>query len=241
MKRFFVDKDNFNNNLITIDGVEHNHLKNVLRLSVNERIVVVCGDEFDYQCEIIDSSKSKTICKIVDKTKNIANPQKGITFFQALTKKDNMNLIVQKLTELGVKNFVPFENRFITAKTSENKQDKLQTISNQSIKQCGRSIPMNIHSTISFDNLLKEIGLFEIVIFANEKEKNVRLSDIKLDWEKVSNVAIIVGSEGGFSDDEIAKLKTMKNITSVTFGNRILRAETASISLASFVSFMVNN
>ena len=65
---------------------------------------------------------------------------KKITVFQALVKPDNMSLIVQKLTELGVKNFVPFESEFITSKDKFGKVNKLQEISNQSIKQCKRSM-----------------------------------------------------------------------------------------------------
>jgi 16S rRNA (uracil1498-N3)-methyltransferase len=145
-----------------------------------------------------------------------------------------MSLIIQKLTELGVKTFVPFESEFITSKDKYGKVSKLQEISNQSIKQCKRSIPMSVMDTIKFDKLVDCIKDYDIVIFANECEKSEKLSEINFDRRK--KIALIIGSEGGFSANEIEKL-ICAGAKSITMGKRILRAETASIALASVVMF----
>ncbi len=236
MKRFFADKSQFNNNQIVLDGTEHNHLKNVLRLNEGEHVVVVCGDEFDYECAVSKIAKNNTLLEIVSKTLNAYNPVADVTVFQALTKSENMALIVQKLNELGVKTLVPFESRYITSKDKFNKQEKLQITSNQSSKQCKRSIPMTVANTMSFASMAKSLGEYDIVIFANETEKTKNLSEIKL--KHSDKVAIIVGSEGGFSEDE-CKALVEAGATSVSLGKRILRAETASIALSSVVMFLM--
>lgn len=236
MKRFYIPKEEFNENNIVLSGVEHNHLKNVLRLKVGEQVVVVCGDGYDYVCEIGDIDKNYTRLNLVERTQNIYDSHSDVTFFQAMTKSDNMSLIIQKLTELGINTFYPFESTFITAKDKAGKSDKLQAISNQSIKQCKRSTPMKVMPALKFNDMVKKLAEFDVVIFANECEKSVNLDEIRLGSGQ--KVAIIVGSEGGFSADEIEKITTA-GAHSVSLGKRILRAETAAIGLASVVMFLL--
>lgn len=236
MKRFFVDKELNNLKSVKIDGIEHNHIKNVMRMQVGDEIILVCGDEYDYMAKIVAMSKGDTTVDILGKEENIYNPMSNVTVFQALVKSDNMSLIVQKLTELGVKTFVPFESEFITSKDKFGKSKKLQDISNQSIKQCKRSIPMEICDVLPFNQLLEKLKDYDKIIFANECERTYRLSEIGL--KKTDKVAIIVGSEGGFSKTEIEKLVDA-GAMSVTLGKRILRAETASIALSSVVMYLL--
>ena len=232
MKRFFVNKQLNINETCIIDGIEHNHIKNVMRMQVGDNIILVCGDEFDYFATITAMSKGDTKVIITGKELNMYNSMSNVTVFQARVKSDNMSLIVQKLTELGVKSFVPFESEFITSKDKFGKVNKLQDISNQSIKQCKRSIPMSVSDIMSFAKMCEELKKYDLILFANECERTKRLNEIVFD--KSSKVAIIVGSEGGFSQTEIDKLVSV-GANSVTLGKRILRAETASISLTAVV------
>ena len=133
---------------------------------------------------------------------------------------------------LGFRKIINAHN--ITSKEKSGKTEKLQDISNQSIKQCKRSIPMIVQPTLSFNNMIKELEKFDIVIFANECEKNYDLKSIDLTYDK--SIAVIIGSEGGFSEDEINKL-ILYNAKSITLGKRILRAETAAIALTSVVMY----
>ena len=232
MKRFFVNKQININETCVIDGIEHNHIKNVMRMQVGDEIIIVCGDKYDYTATIVAMSKGETKVSITSKTENIYNPITDVTVFQALVKSDNMTLIVQKLTELGVKNFVPFVSEFITSKDKMGKVSKLQDISNQSIKQCKRSIPMKILDTMSFSKICEELKNYDLILFANECERSGSLNDIV--FSGIDRVAIVVGSEGGFSQTEIDRLVSV-GAKSITLGKRILRAETASIALTSVV------
>lgn len=232
MKRFFVDKQLEVNSKIKIEGIEHNHIKNVMRMKVGDEIILVCGDDFDYHAKIVSISKGDTEVFLSSREENIYNPKANVTVFQALVKSDNMSLIVQKLTELGVKVFIPFESEYITSKDKFGKTNKLQEISNQSVKQCKRSIPMNVSQTMTFKEVLKALNDYDTILFANECERTESLSSISIN--KLDKVAIIIGSEGGFSQKEIDELISI-GAKSVTLGKRILRAETASIALTSVV------
>lgn len=234
MKRFFVKTNLSNEKRVKIDGTEHNHIKNVMRLQVGDKIILVCSDDYDYISTIEKIEKSYTECVIESKIKNECNSVSNVTFFQALVKSDNMSLIIQKLTELGVTDLVPFESEFVTSKDKNHKFEKLQKISNQSIKQCRRSKPMTVHNVVKFDEMIKILKDYDKIIFANETEDSQALNSI--DFDSSEKIAVVVGSEGGFSESEIEKLKNA-NAKSITMGKRILRAETASIALASVIMY----
>ena len=239
-KRFFANIDNVRNGQAILEGTEHNHLKNVMRITVGEEVIIVCGDEFDYLCKVEEIGRSRTVLGIMQKTKNKFNPQVKLTVFQSLVKRPAMELIIQKLTELGVSTFIPFESRYSIIQSKQGKESKLQEISNQSIKQCRRSIPMRVEKTLSFKNMVKSLSDYDIVLFSNEAEgKKQTLKKIlekNSTGDKSSNIAIIIGPEGGFSPEETTSLS--KVAFSISLGKRILRAETASIALASIIMFM---
>ena len=238
-KRFYVNEQ-INGNSVILTDEEHNHAINVMRLKEGDKIIVVCNDKFDYICEISKIAKHSTICTVLSKELNKHNPRVVIDVFQALIKNDKMSMIVQKLSELGVANLRLFETKFQTVKPSENKKDKLQKISNQSSKQCKRSMVMIIHDCISFDKMLTALAEYDTVLFANECENVTDLQSIIQKIEKDEKIALIIGSEGGFDNGEITKIQ-QSGANSISLGRRILRAETASIALSGFVSLLLNN
>ena len=185
-----------------------------------------------------DIQKNYTVCNLINKELNTANPKVNLTVFQALIKGDNMPLVVQKLSELGVTTIVPFENKFVTSKDSVNKVLKLQETANQSCKQCDRSISLKVENVLKFKEVLNKLEKYDLVIFANETENSYNLKKyFSLNNISDKKIAVIIGSEGGFSDDEIIALKNLKNVESVSLGRRILKAETASIALATIVLY----
>ncbi len=232
MKTFYVNGVNGNN--IELVGDEHNHLKNVIRLNCGDQVKVVCGDDFNYFCTIMQINKNSTILKVDSKELNKANPKVNLTCYMALIKNDNLSLVVQKLTELGCSTFVPFESRYTVNKDKGTKIEKLNLITQQSLKQCGRSKPMVIKPTKKLTDLVNDLKQHDLIIFANETEKSENLNDVLMQNMNAKNIAIIVGCEGGFEQTEI-DLLINNNAKSVTLGSRILRAETASIMLTAII------
>lgn len=232
MKTFYVNGVNGNN--IDLVGDEHNHLKNVMRLNCGDQVKVVCGDDFNYFCTIMQINKNSTILKVDSKELNKANPKVNLTCYMALIKNDNLSLVVQKLTELGCSTFVPFESRYTVNKDKGTKIGKLNLITQQSLKQCGRSKPMVIKPTKKLTDLVNDLKQHDLIIFANETEKSENLNDVLMQNKNAKNIAIIVGCEGGFEQTEI-DLLINNNAKSVSLGSRILRAETASIMLTAII------
>lgn len=217
---------------IKIEGEEHNHIAQVLRLKINDRVICFCEDDFDYIYEVVDIQKKYTSLELIEKKQNNCNPKTNIVVFQGLPKGDKLELIIQKLNELGISEIIPFESDFTIAKFNSSKIDRLNKIAYESSKQCGRSKSLIVRDCISFKQMLKEIEKFDTVLFAYENERTIHINNVEL----YGNIAIIVGSEGGFSLKEVEEiLKTKAKV--VGLGNRILRCETASIAMSSYISF----
>ena len=112
MRRFFGVKNGKN---INIEGDEFNHLKNVLRMSVGDEVLVSLNDKFDYVCQIDRFERNEAVCKVVGKQECLANPTKNIVLYQAITKGQKFEFIVQKATEIGITKIVPFISEFVEA------------------------------------------------------------------------------------------------------------------------------
>lgn len=236
MRRFFGREQD---GKVILEGEEYNHLKNVLRLGVGAEVLVSLGDEQEYACvvESFVTSRKVVNCRIVGAKICVANPKKNIVLFQAITKKEKFEFIVQKATELGVSKIVPFISQHVIAKATENKIERLKSIALNACKQCERTIPPVIDQVRTFDEVLKTFKDFDIVLFANERAEK---SDKFKDLAKLQNIAVIVGSEGGFDVKEKEKFISA-GATTISLGKRILRSETASIAMLSMVSLLSGN
>lgn len=230
MKKFYAIKKN---NEFIISGDELVHF-NVLRCKIGEQILCLGYGEEDYLCEVVSVTKKEATAKILSTVKNTKNPAKSITVYQGLVKGEKADLIVQKLTELGVTKLIMFESEFTVAKANTNKTDRLNKISMEACKQCGRNMPLIISEPIKFNQMVDCLNKHDKILFANEKQTD---RNLKEELQNAENIAIIVGSEGGFSDEEICKIKKT-NAVEFGLGSRILRAETACIALASIVGYV---
>lgn len=236
LKRFFVDKSNLIGDTITLTDVEHNHLSNVLRLKTGTSCLVVMGDGYDYECEIVDITKKNSTLKVISKVKNIYDPQVSVTFYQGILKGDNMPLVVQKLNELGISRLVPITSKYTVALGSKNLVSKLQSTANQSVKQCRRSTPIHIEDITTIDSIVNDFSSYDKVILCYEREGATTMQSVINGLNKPQNIAVIIGPEGGFDESEVENLVSHGAI-SITMGRRILRAETASIAMASAVMY----
>ncbi|MBQ4535422.1 MAG: 16S rRNA (uracil(1498)-N(3))-methyltransferase [Clostridia bacterium] len=241
MKKFFIEKENLQNERAIISGDEFFHLSKVLRSQVGEKVQILVGDEFVYNAEIENISKHEAICKILGKEFCLANPKLNITIFQGLPKGEKLEWIIQKTSELGASTLIPFESHFTIAKNNNLKFPRLEKIAQEACKQCGRSIPLKIEPTIKFKEIPLMLKNFDVVLFMYEHAPTFNsLTNLTKKLEDAKNIAIIVGSEGGFSLQECEML-LKENIEKVSLGKRILRTETASIAMCAYVSFLTNN
>lgn len=233
MKRFFGRKEG---DKIVIENNEFHHLKNVLRLGENDKVIASINDEYDYYCTIEKINKKDCILQIDNKELCPANPKNNIVLFQMMPKKDYFDNIIPKAIELGVREIYFFTSSFTMLKTF--KRERVDTQVMTACKQCERSKLVEVHDMISFTDMLEKIKNFDVVLFANEHEQEVKFD---IDWIKNSkNIAVIIGNEAGFSEEEASSI-IKNNGKSFTLGNRILRCDTAVTAVLSVVNIFSNN
>ncbi len=234
IRRFYVSQDDIIDNIVTICGDEFWHLTKVLRYKVGYKIIVCNNvDGKDYYCTIKRIEKDYCEAVIEDIKDNECKTKTEIILFQALPKGDKADLIVQKAVELGVSNIYLFESDFVAEKKFN--LDRLNKINLEACKQCGRSRISNIFGLLSFEQMTELLGKFDKVLlcYENEKVNNIKSELTAFNGE---SIAIIIGSEGGFSEEEVAICKD-KGASIVTLGSRIMRCETASIVVCGVVLY----
>lgn len=247
MQRFFVKDSQINaqTNIIEIIGEDVNHIKNVLRCKVGEQIEI-CNKESKctYLCEI-SNIKENIEAKIIKKLNNDKETDLYINIIQGLPKSDKMELIIEKGTELGVKEFTPLILKRCVTKINQKDEGKKiqrwQKLAEVAAKQCRRDIipkVNNIYSINTISNLLNDYD-FVLLAYENEKENKLKeeISKIK---NKSAKIAIIIGPEGGFEKEEVDILKE-KGAKVISLGNRILRTETVAIVMSSIIMYVLGD
>ena len=234
--RYYIDS--ISGEDIVIRGQDAVHIFKVMRYRECDVIVLSDREGHDYTARIMQASDDEIICRMLEKRDNPADPVRKLTLFMALPKGDKMEMIVQKCCELGAVRIVPFVSRYCVAQKSkkdENKTARYNRISEEACKQCGRSIPMEVTRTRSFREMLALLKEYDKRILFYEHGKK-RLTDTDLSHSE--NVAIIIGSEGGFSEEEALQME-QAGCENVVLGQRILRCETAAIAATAMTMLLM--
>ena len=222
---------------VVLDGDSHRHVAYALRSKVGDRITLCPQDGCDYSGVIEKITSDKTTVKIVEKFRSLGEPNIELTVYFAIPhKSEKIDLIVQKLTELGVVRMQPIVSKFAQVGAKSVKEDRLARICEEAAKQCGRGVIPKVSTTISFDDMCEELGGYDLAIFAYENEKTVSLKSVLRSSRSLKTVAAIVGSEGGFAPEEASKAAEF-GARCVSLGSRILRAETANMALAAAIMY----
>ena len=232
--RYFLTQ--INNNIATVEGDEAHHLSRVMRLKAGDEVILCDKEGFDYTAVATDVNDRVITFEVKDKTRNLAEPAKNLTVYMALPKSDKLEFIVQKSCELGAKKLVPFISEYCVAQKSkkeDNKKARLAKISAEAAKQCGRSTPMEIGDTLTFKQLLQDMQPNDVNLFFYE-HADCPLKDI--DFADKTNVSVIIGSEGGFSEKECQQLAE-NGAKTISLGRRILRCETAVVSAVTLTMY----
>lgn len=233
MKRFFgiMQGDN-----IVLEGGEAKHLCQVLRMNVGDKIIACVNDDNDYYCTLTLVTRDRAVAKIDEVKKCVGTPKKDIALFQAMPKRDYFESIVTKSIELGVSKIQPFISKFTV--NHDFKRDRMEQIVISACKQCERAILPKVCNVISFEEMLKNLVDYDIVIFANEHESTPFES---INLKKYNKIAIIVGAEAGFCEEEVSKILENKNVLSISLGTRILRCDTACLAMMAIVNTLSGN
>lgn len=235
LHRFFVNEEDIKNDYVKISGKDYKHISKSLRLEKGDKIIACTGDGYDLTVELEDFTSDQVRAKIIKKEKSKSETFHEITIAQAIPKKRNMELVIQKTTEIGVKKIIPLNTKRTIVKLKGKKKKKRisrwQRIAEEAAKQSQRGVIPEVEDLFTIKELkkIKEEYDLILVLWASEKDKYLSELISNLDTNEKKKILLIVGPEGGFNEKEIDFLKNKLKSNSVSLGPRILRTETAPI------------
>jgi 16S rRNA (uracil1498-N3)-methyltransferase len=230
-RRFFAPPSAFNKQTITLTADEANHLRSVLRLKVGDEVLVFNGEGKEFKCLVAQLRRDEVE---LDNCEEIepAQPESPLSFILAvaLLKGEKFDLVVQKATELGVTSIVPVTTRYADihlrdGSDAEKRVTRWRRIALEAAKQCGRARVPQVEFPVSFASLIEESDGPLRLMFSE------RAGGPLDNGGAIDSVVALVGSEGGWADEELAMAQTA-GWQVVTLGGRILRAETAAITVS---------
>lgn len=239
MSRFYVPKENITGKLAFIDGQEARHILNVMRLKMGDKVVVFDGTGKEYT-GFIKSAKPKSLTlEIVSVTTPKPSELPEITLAQAIPKRERMDYIAEKATELGVRNIIPvMTERTVVipgAEAMSAKLDRWRRIAVEAAKQSGRSDVPEVRKARKFYDLIYEIDGFDLALMAHLSEDTAPIKDAISDFS-AGKIIVFIGPEGDFTPEEITMAKNSKICRFITLGKRTLKSDTAGLYVLSVLN-----
>lgn len=241
MPRFFVTSTQIKNDVVTLTGDDARHISRSLRMAVGDRITVCDMQRTEYLCELTDFLPDAVKGRVLSASPSATEPPVHITLYQALPKGDKLDTVIQKAVECGVSCVRPFESERCVVrckKESEaHKTERRARIALEAAKQCGRGILPEVLPTCSFEEMLAGAGTCDAVLFCYEGDGTRPIGQLlaSLSLKPSARIAIVVGSEGGFSIPEAERARAC-GFHMTGLGRRILRTETAPLFALACVS-----
>ncbi|MBE5882515.1 MAG: 16S rRNA (uracil(1498)-N(3))-methyltransferase [Lachnospiraceae bacterium] len=242
MYQFFVEPEAIAGNRVSITGKDVNHIKNVLRMKEGEEIAVSNGiDGKEYRCGILMLGEDEILCELRFVKEDAVELPVKVYLFQGLPKADKMELIIQKAVELGVHEVIPVATKRavvkIDAKKEKSKLARWQSIAEAAAKQSKRACIPQITNVMSFKEAVQKVGEADVKLIPYEMAEDMSYTrEIIRAIKPGQLVAVFIGPEGGFAEEEIA-FATENGFSPVTLGKRILRTETAGMTMLSILMY----
>ncbi|HYV39088.1 MAG TPA: RsmE family RNA methyltransferase [Gemmataceae bacterium] len=218
---------------VTLDGPEARHLATVCRIRPGDAVCLFNGDGHEYPARVLTVERRQIELEVVQQL----SPERELKFHlevaAPLPKGDRAQFLIEKLTELGVKRYVPLETERSVVQPSEAKLEKLERYVVEASKQCGRNTLMVIAPLVNWMEYCKQGNLPERRILGHPQGISLLGKN-----DSGSDVVCAVGPEGGFTEQEVQTAVTCGWQT-VNLGSRILRVETAAMILAAAASVLV--
>ena len=242
MKRIFVE--DVSGNEIIISGGDANHLARSLRARRGDRITAVDGTGKCAVVELIDFDRETITARRVSDIERV-NADRKIVLADCLPKQNRFDNIIEKATELGVDKIEPLISERTIARPGGSRADvkleRWRRIAKESAEQCARDTIPTISAIRDLDAWLADITPLDndtLLLFCWEREKSTTVREV-LNSYRLSggeNIIVLIGPEGGFSDREVNAIKFAGGM-SVTLGSRVLKTDTAAISVLAMINY----
>lgn len=246
MYQFFVEPSQINikDKLVIISGPDVNHIKNVLRMKQGEELNVCTGqDGKEYRCGIRAYEEDKVICELYFiKEDDVELPVK-VYLFQGLPKGDKMEFIIQKAVELGVCGIIPVSTKRCVVKLDAGKAaaktQRWQKIAEAAAKQSRRSVIPEVSEVMDLKQAIELASAMDVRLIPYELAEGMeKTRELIEGLENGQRVAVFIGPEGGFEAQEI-QAAVEKGIRPITLGRRILRTETAGMTVLAWIGYVM--
>lgn len=240
MAWFFTD-ENIAADTYIISGENARHISKSLRMKKGEALTLVTPDNTQCECVLTEITPEYSAVKITEKKPCENEPDVFVALYQALPKGDKMDYIVQKCVELGISKIVPVLSARCVSRPDERsikkKCERWQKIALQAAMQSRRGIIPKIGDCVNFEKSaeMSKESEKKIIFYELGGEKVSKILD-----KKPKNIAMFIGSEGGFEESEVQKIIEIGG-QPATLGKRILRAETAPLAALSIIMYQTNN
>jgi 16S rRNA (uracil1498-N3)-methyltransferase len=249
--RLFLAPEQLSTDKITITGDQARHLALVLRAQPGDKITIMDGQGYKYECRLISVHKKEVVAEVLNKTTYSVESPLSITLAQGIAKGDKMDFVIQKSTELGVNRIIPVITEYSQVKHT-HKVQRWRKIALSAAQQSGRDKVPEILEPITLEEYLSQQlspaaqGYIEdikgvkpdsyIRIILSENYKKRAFKEILSGLKENRRVIVLVGPEGGFSQEEISAA-VEKDFIEVSIGPRILRTETAPLAALSIIQY----
>lgn len=236
-RSYTIDVVNSVGDTVVLSADESRHITKVLRMRTDEKIELCdcLGNAFIAVIISVDGNVTVKTTDIIDNNE----PEKKVVLFQSLSKGTKMDFVIQKAVELGVSKIVPVETEFSVVKIKEegSKIVRWNRIALEAVKQCKRSVVPEVCEPVKYSDAIKTMKELDLSVIAYECDKQNKFESYFKD--DIETVGIMVGPEGGFSKKEI-EYAVGEGIKTITLGKRILRTETAAITLLAVTMFKLH-
>ncbi|MCQ9208472.1 MAG: 16S rRNA (uracil(1498)-N(3))-methyltransferase [Omnitrophica bacterium] len=240
MSKFFIPPASIQGDIAMIDGKEAHHILDVMRLKAGDRIEAFDGKGTLYQGHILDTANKKVKLKIERVRKTTAVSNLKVTLIQALPKKNKIDYIIQKCTELGVDTIIPVQTARTIVKLDKQKQiarrKRWERIAREAAKQCGRTVNPRIKELTSWKDVLSRLDNFDLKLLPCLSENTQKIKDVLQAQNKVEKIALFIGPEGGFTTEEIRQAQDA-GCLAVSLGVNVLKSDTASVCALAMINY----
>ena len=232
MNRFFINPELISDSSIAIPNDISSQIRKVLRLKEGERVLFLDNRGWSYLSELHYVSEKDIRAEVIEKNPAAGEPNCKVSLYISLTQREKFEWILQKCTEAGVSRIIPMiTERTLIRKASDTtgKQQRREAILREAAEQCGRGLIPELFPPISIAQAQKESEKYDAALFCWETEKQNTIHKFFRSTENpIRNIALMIGPEGGFSEEEADEIIEHK-WTPVTLGDRIYRMETAAL------------
>jgi 16S rRNA (uracil1498-N3)-methyltransferase len=239
MTRFYIPRPRVENGMLKIEGNEVKHIRKVLRLKTGDEIVVFDGLGKEFEGTIVEERLSSAVIRVQNIISSKKDSPLEVTLAQSLLKGEKMDYLIQKATELGVKEIIPFFSSRSVPLLEESRRLKRhhrwEKIAVEASKQCGRGSVPKMESLQDYSDMLQMASTKDLRLILWERGE-IRLKEVLEGSKERRNIFFAIGPEGGFNQLEVDEAKRAGFIP-VTLGRRILRAETASLCFLSILQY----